>query len=344
MNYTSEIIRKPQTEDSLLWDIILGGFAHNLLFVAHDLKLFSLLAAQPLTAVEVAKALNIQLRPTNALLTFCTSVKILDFHENYYSLTTFAKEYLLESSPTYFGDFLDLNIANSSIFSFDKLKNAVLTNSSQIYDSDKLFQSHEEQVKLAQVFTHAMHGHSMGAALAWSSSIDLSEYQVLLDIGGGSGAHAIAATLKWSNLKSIVLDLAPVCQAAEETIASYGLQSRIKTCASNMWDDPFPIADIHFYADIYHDWPPEKGRFLTQKSFDSLESGGRIIIHEMLYNNEQKIGPTTVANYNTAMLLWTEGQQYSALELSTMLSEVGFNNIEIKPTFGYWSIVTACKP
>ena len=343
MNYTSQAIRKPQTDEGILWDIILGGFAHRLLLVAHNLKLFSLLATQPLTAVKVAEALNIQIRPTNALLTFCTSVGILDLNENYYSLTPLAQTYLLESSPTYFGSFLELNIANDAIFSFDKLKNAVLTNSSQVYDNGKLFQSHEEQEKLAQVFTHAMHGHSMGAALAWSSSIDLSKYQILLDIGGGSGAHAIAATLKWLNLQAIVLDMAPVCKVAEELIASYSLQSRVKAYVSNMWDDPFPLADIHFYGDIYHDWSPEKGRFLTQKSFDALESGGRIIIHEMLYN-EQKTGPVAVANYNIAMLLWTEGQQYSTLEISTMLSEVGFNNIEIKPTFGYWSIVTACKP
>lgn len=340
--FTSQAIRKPQTDESLLWDIVLGGFAHNLLLVAHNLKLFSLLANQPLTAVKVAEALNIQMRPANALLTFCTSVGILDLNDNYYSLTSFAEDYLLESSPTYFGGFLELNIANDAIFSFDKLKNAVLTNSSQIYDNGKLFQSHEEQVKLAQIFTHAMHGHSMGSALAWSSSIDLSKYQVLLDIGGGSGAHAIAATLKWSNLQAIVLDMAPVCEVTEKFIASYGLESRVKTYVSDMWNDSFPVADIHFYADIYHDWSPEKGRFLTQKSFDALETGGRIIIHEMLYN-DQKTGPIAVANYNTAMLLWTEGQQYSGLEISTMLTEVGFNNIEIKPTFGYWSIVTACK-
>ncbi|MCC5614376.1 acetylserotonin O-methyltransferase [Nostoc sp. CHAB 5836] len=343
MNNTSQAIHKLQTNERLLWDIFLGGFGHNLLLIAHDIKLFSLLANQPLTAVGVAKALNIQIRPTNALLTFCTSVGILSFNDNYYSLTLVAEEYLLESSPTYFGAFLELNIANNSTLSFEKLKNAVLTNSSQVYDNGKLFQSHEEEVKLAKAFTHAMHGHSMGAALAWSSSIDLSKYQVLLDIGGGSGAHAIAAALKWSNLQSIVLDMPPVCEVAKEYIASYGLQSRVKTYVSNMWDNPFPVADIHFYADIYHDWPPEKGRFLTQKSFDTLESGGSIMIHEMLYNDE-KTGPVTVANYNTAMLLWTEGQQYSALEISTMLSEVGFNNIEIKPTFGYWSIVTACKP
>jgi hypothetical protein len=44
------------------------------------------------------------------------------------------------------------------------------------------------------------------------------------------------------------------------------------------------------------------------------------------------------------MLLWCTGQQYSGRELSDMLSEAGFKDIEVKPTFGYWSIVTGIKP
>lgn len=110
-----------------------------------------------------------------------------------------------------------------------------------------------------------------------------------------------------------------------------------------LWNDPFPVTDVHFYADIYHDWPPEKGRFLTKKSFDSLPSGGRIIIHEMLYNVE-KTGPLMAAAYSVAMLLWTEGQQYSGNELSALLAEAGFADIEVQPSFGYWSIVTGRKP
>jgi hypothetical protein len=44
------------------------------------------------------------------------------------------------------------------------------------------------------------------------------------------------------------------------------------------------------------------------------------------------------------MLVAMPGQQYSGLELSTMLTEAGFTEIEVKPTFGYWSIVTGRKP
>jgi len=73
-----------------------------------------------------------------------------------------------------------------------------------------------------------------------------------------------------------------------------------------------------------------------------LEPGGRILIHEILYN-EDKTGPFPVAAFNAMILLWTEGQQYSGAELSAMLTEAGFTDIEVKPTFGYWSIVSGRK-
>jgi acetylserotonin N-methyltransferase len=44
------------------------------------------------------------------------------------------------------------------------------------------------------------------------------------------------------------------------------------------------------------------------------------------------------------MLLWTEGRQYSGRELQAMFSEAGFTEIEVKCSFGLWSIVTGRKP
>ena len=41
---------------------------------------------------------------------------------------------------------------------------------------------------------------------------------------------------------------------------------------------------------------------------------------------------------------WTGGEQYSGAELSATLTDAGFQDIEIKPTFGYYSVVTASKP
>jgi O-methyltransferase domain len=125
-------------------------------------------------------------------------------------------------------------------------------------------------------------------------------------------------------------------------VAAAGFTGRISTRPGDMWNDPFPPADVHFYSNIFHDWPAEKCLFLSRKSFDSLTRGGRIILHEVLYN-DQKTGPFAAASYSMIMLGWATGKQYSGRELSQMLENAGFRDIEIKPTFGFMSIVTGRK-
>jgi O-methyltransferase len=60
-------------------------------------------------------------------------------------------------------------------------------------------------------------------------------------------------------------------------------------------------------------------------------AGGQILIHEMLYNDE-KTGPFPIAAFSMIMLGWTEGEQYSGKEISEMLREAGFTNIQVRPT------------
>jgi acetylserotonin N-methyltransferase len=71
--------------------------------------------------------------------------------------------------------------------------------------------------------------------------------------------------------------------------------------------------------------------------------GGRIIIHEMLFNDD-RTGPLSTAAFHMVMLIYIPGEQYSGRELSAMLADAGFRNIETIPTFGYWSVVTGVKP
>lgn len=337
---------QPQTDGTLVWDTIVGLHSYPTVLLAHELKLFPLLAQTPCTLLEICQNLNLAPRAGSSVLSICASLGFIELQNGYYSLTPVAQEYLLETSPTSFCGWLDLMIANASSFSYEGIKKSILTNAPVVYEGDSLYEVHEQAEKDEQTrrFTRAMHSASVAPALAWPKTLDLSKYKHLLDIAGGSGAHSIGATLNWPHLKATIFDIAPVCEVAQEYIAQHGLQGRIDTQVGNMWNDPFPRANLHFYSLIYHNYDLEKNRFLTQKSFEDLEPGGRLIIHQWLFNNE-RTGPLSTAAYNIMMMLWCAGgQEYSGLELTRMLAETGFVNIEIKPTFGYWSIVTGHKP
>jgi protein-L-isoaspartate O-methyltransferase len=336
-------IRKPRADDSVFQDIENAMLGYLSVYVAHKLKLFSLLNEKPRTLAEVCQSLNLARRPAEAILIVGLALGLLQKQGESYALTALSEDYLLETSPFYWGHALDLDITLPWPPSLESLEKMLHADAHQIYGGGDWVQSHEDEPELALTFTRAMHSYSMAPALAWPEKVDLSGNRQMLDIGAGSGAHSICAALTWKNLHVITLDIASVCEITSEYIAQYNLQDRIHTHVCDIWHDPFPKADLHFYSMIYHDWPLEKNEFLTRKSFDSLESGGRLIIHEMLFNND-KAGPFTIAAHNVSMLWCAEGEQYSGNELTKMLDAAGFVDITVTKTFGYWSIVTGLKP
>lgn len=336
-------IQVPQVDDRPLWDVVFAIYGYPALLLAHRLRVFPLLAENPRTLPEICEALNIKQRPAEAILTAATALGFLSLQARHYSLTPVTEEYLLENSPNYFGYFWDLMIDNYQVCTYAGLEKAALTDSAQAYGGGDIFKSHEEQIELLQRFTCGMHSISMTPALVWPQIMDFSQHRMMLDIGGGSGAHSIGAALRLPNLQVRILDFSQVCEVAHRYIAQYKLQDRVQTCDVNIWCDHWPAADLHFFSNMYHDWLPEKCHFLTAKSFDSLESGGRIVIHEMLYNDE-KTGPFASAAFSMMMLGWTEGKQYSGQELSAILQEIGFEEIQIHKAFGYYSILTGRKP
>ena len=125
-----------------------------------------MLALQPQSLAEICETLQIKRRAAEALVSMNVSLGLLHINNGAYTLTQLALDYLLENSPIYIGGVLDIIIANIQIYSFDSIKQAVLTNTSQVYSGKKIFQAHEEQVTLARTFTKGMHNHSMAAALA----------------------------------------------------------------------------------------------------------------------------------------------------------------------------------
>ena len=82
--------------------------------------------------------------------------------------------------------------------------------------------------------------------------------------------------------------------------------------------------------------------FGLEKSYQALEPGGRILIHEALFDDD-KTGPFRIAAFNVAIFWAAGGQQYTGRELSTMLADAGFQETQVTPTSGYYSIVTGRK-
>jgi len=330
-------LRAPRSDDRPLRELIAGGLMLPAVLVAHELRLCPLLARAPLTTAEIGAALGIAPRPARALLAACASAGLLSARERRWSLTPLAEDYFLPESPAYFGGYWEMLIATYALFSFDCVRRAII--------SDEPQHKSISWPDRARAFTRAMHDRGMACALVWPAQVDLSQHHVVLDVGGGSGVHAIGLCLEKPHLRAIVLERAEVCALAAETIAAHGLADRIRAQPGDMWaEEPFPAADVHLYSEVFHNCSLEQCRALARKSFAALPPGGRILLHEILCDDDAA-GPRPAAASGILMLLWTKGgRQHTAPELSALLSEAGFSGVEVAKAAGVYSIVQARKP
>ncbi len=337
-----QAILPPQCDNQKILDITMNLYLYPAVLIAHRLGIFEFIAESPCTLTDICFTAHLERRPAEALMMALQSLKLIIADGGKLTLAPETESFLLKKSPHYFGYYWDLLYENSETFSLKNMECAIRKNASQAYGEPEVFATHEFDAEKARQFTRAMHSLSIGSACVWPTRLPLAAHRVALDIGGASGAHTIGLATHWPELKGIVFDLQEIGPLADEYARQYGLSSRITHCGGDMWRDPYPAADLHVYSNVFHDWTPDKNRFLAQKSYDALPVGGRIVIHEALFDDAG--GPPTLAGYNLLMLSWTtQGRQYSGKEISGLLSDVGFTAPQVIPSLGYYSIVTAQK-
>ena len=203
----------------------------------------------------------------------------------------------------------------------------------------------EMSPELAGFITAFMNAHSRASAKSVALQPVFGEVRSLLDVGGGSAIFSIELVRGWPRLRATVLGLKTICDAADGYIAAADVASQVNTLPPNMFTADWPRGhDAHFFSNIFHDWSDETCRLLARKSFESLPPGGRVMLHEILMDDDG-CGPPAAAAFSLLMLMGTKGRQYSLPELRGFLEAAGFKDVEAAQTGGgYYSLVTARKP
>ncbi len=74
-----------------------------------------------------------------------------------------------------------------------------------------------------------MTAYSLPQGQVLAETFDFSRCHCILDVAGGPGELIIQIGKRYPHLKGIVMDLPPVCQVADEHIASAGLSDRYRS-------------------------------------------------------------------------------------------------------------------
>jgi hypothetical protein len=271
---------------------------------AYELGLFEQLSGTSgTTAGELADRLGIASRPAEMLLTGCAALGLLQEQDGRYANSPLSDEYLVPGEPNHFGG---LVMFDRRLYAgWDKLTQAIRTDRPTTWDPDRersMFESADPEV--LATFWEAMHALSTLTGRALGEAFDLGGFRRLLDVGGGAAAFDIVLCQRYPELRATVYDLEFVADIAAGNVKDAGLTDRIAVTPGDFFADAgFPGGhDLHLFSMIMHDWNEVRDRLLLRKSFEALDSGGAVLICELLVD-DHKAGPVPAALMSLNMLV-----------------------------------------
>lgn len=329
-------------DDRRVYDAYIAGRLSAALAAAVRLGLFDLLDGGPRAVSAIAEELGLARRGAEGLLAALGAWGLVERDGERWTLAPDAAAYLVRGREGSLAGLVDMEVER--FLSPPALIEALRTGKPSVYGDADPWEVHAADPDTARAFADAMDAISARPAAGFAEVAPLEGARALLDVGGGSGALAIAAARAWPELRCTVFDLPAVCGLARERAQAAGLGERVTAVAGDMRGEPWPEGhDAVLLSQILHDWSPEVGAELLRAAREALPPGGRVLIHEKLVDEDGR-GPLANVLVHLDMLVWTEGQQYRASELAAMLDRAGFTAVETRPTAGYWSLVSAVKP
>jgi (2Fe-2S) ferredoxin/SAM-dependent methyltransferase len=305
-----------------LAEMVRGYMASRVALTAIELGVFTKLAAAPLEGEALAKALSTDPHATTVLADALVALGLLAKKGGAYENAPVAARFLVAGAKDDASTALAHNLSLWETWS--TLTEVVRTgNPADRPDMDARGDA------WTTPFIAAMHKNAGTRAPAVVNAVGVAGVKRMIDIGGGSGAYAIAFAKASETLEADVLDLATVTPIARGHIAAAGLAERVRTKVGDLRADALGEGyDLALLSAICHMLGPDENADLLKRVFAALAPGGRVVIQDHVMAPE-KTAPRAGALFAINMLVGTpHGGTYSEAEYTAWLRDAGFADVK----------------
>lgn len=324
-----------------LLDTSLAAWRAQLLHVGVRIGLFAEIGDGERNLPELCRALGCPARSLERLLIAAEACKLLEREDGRYRNAASIRSVLVPGRPGYLGHWIRL--MGHWFRAFGDLEEAV--RSGRNVQRPELHLG--EDPDYTRDFVEGMEDYASYRGADVLHHLDLAGCRRLLDLGGGPGTYAIHFARHHPELHCTVLDLPVVTAIARERIRQAGLGDRVQTRDGDYHADELGSGyDVVFVSDVLHQEGEKDAEAIVRRAHGALEPGGRIVVQGMFLRDDHS-GPEWPALFNLLMLLlYPEGQAYSAAETRAWLERAGFEDIALVPmsVFNANSLLVGSKP
>ena len=291
-----------------------------------QLDVFSMLKDGPMVAEQLADAMGLESSKLERLLYALVAAGLLTVNDRAFSNTEEAAAFLVRESPNYVGE----HPHTSPVLNFYNWSGALKTAESirtgvpqDLYDFSVLSESDLESIFRATRPIACVAGKML------AEEYDFSSYSRLLDVGGGSGALAMALAEAYPNLAVTVAELRAVVPVARRLIEEAGASERVEVIAADVAQAPPPGSyDVAVLRALIQVLSREQASRALVHIGEVIQPGGAIyVLGHML--DDSRTSPLGEAGMDLVFLnTYDEGACYTEQEHKDWLSAAGFKEFE----------------
>ncbi|HVM44006.1 MAG TPA: methyltransferase [Gemmatimonadales bacterium] len=300
--------------------MIRGYQESRVLLTAIELDVLSAVGAGA-TGAAVAAACRTDRRATELLLNALVALEVLRLEGDRYEITPVAARYLVAGAPDDARDALKHNLSLWTTWSSltEAVREGHVALRAEMPDRDDDW---------TVPFIAAMHRNAAARAPLVVQAVGAAGVRRLLDVGGGSGAYAIAFARANPALEAVVLDLPTVLPITRGHIEEAGLGARVTTRPGDLRKDDFGSGyDLVFMSAICHMLGPDGNRDLLKRSARALAPGGRVVIQDFILEPD-RTRPRQAVLFAINMLVGTEaGGTYTEADYAGWLDAAGLGGV-----------------
>ncbi len=325
---------KSTSPSNLLRTIAYGFQQSRILLTAFELGVFTAIGNTGRSSKEIARRIKADARATDRLLNALCAIGFLTKKKGHYANTPLTARVLIEGRKDYLGGLMHTVHLWET---WSTLTQAVI-NGTSVYHRPS---TNNRGDRWLSAFIAAMHDRARLAADVIIGKMDLSGVHRVLDVGGGSGAYAMAFVRRGKDITATIFDLPNVIPLTQKYVRAAGLFHKIGFRKGNYLTNNLGRKyDLIFLSAIIHSNSNKSNKRLIKKCARALNPGGRVVVQDFIMS-EDRVHPAHGAIFALNMLVGTdEGDTYTQREVTEWMKSAGLTNISrVDTAFGTSQII-----
>lgn len=312
--------------------MVSGFWVSRAVYVAARLGLADLLHAKPHTATELAAATGMHAPSLYRVLRALASVGVLVEGEDERFCLTPVGGTLRTGVDGSLRALVVSELGEGHYQAWGELLHSVKTGApafDHVYGVP-VWEYYAGHAELARTFNESMTCLTKVVEPAVLESYDFSNFEKLVDIGGGHAGLLSAVLKKNSRLRGVLFDAPQVIEGARLRVAEENLGERCEVVGGDFFESVPEGGDAYMMKHIVHDWDDERAAAILKNCRRAMNDGGRLVVIDQVIpeGNEPALGKFT----DLIMLTMVGGRERTLEEFKSLFASAGFELTRIVRT------------